>query len=153
MPNEDRVLQNSYKYVPGSVLDKDPTPVVLAGSVPSYVFICVDNQEADIFSLNTDTTHWLQVASKDTKTLYAYYQKVDASAADVTLQPIFTKVSVSTELTLDQLKELKEESATQKIKAQVYAIQSQYIEKNTAIDNAVERFVSGATNVTYVNIA
>ena len=30
----ERVIANSYKYAAGAVLDKDPTPTVLKGSVP-----------------------------------------------------------------------------------------------------------------------
>ena len=150
---EDRVTANDYKFVAGSELDKDPTPTVLKGSVLSYIFICVDNANDDIFSLNIDTRNWLEVASKDGKTLYVYHEKVDAEDEDVTLEPIFTKVKVSEDLTLDDLKALKQTAEKQFIKAQVYAIQAEVIEKDVAIDNAVERFISGATNVNYVDVA
>ena len=155
LPNEDRVTENEYKFVAGSELDKDPTPRVIKGSVNAYIFICVSNAHADVFSLNIDTENWLKVASKDDKTLYVYKEKVDAENADedITLAPIFTKVKVSEDLTLDELKALKQEAQKQFIKAQVYAIQADVIEKNVAIDNAVERFVDGAENVEYADVA
>ena len=155
LPNEDRVTENEYKFVAGSELDKDPTPRVIKGSVNAYIFICVSNAHADVFSLNSDTENWLKFASKDDKTLYVYKEKVDAENADedITLAPIFTKVKVSEDLTLDELKALKQEAQKQFIKAQVYAIQTDVIEKNVAIDNAVERFVDGAENVEYADVA
>ena len=146
----ERVSQNSYKFVAGSVLDKDPTPVVVKGSVDSYVFVCVENENDDIFSLNIDSENWLEIGSQDGKTLYAYKQSVDASASeeDIRLKPVFTKVTVSEEVTADRIKEA---SGKQFIKIQAFAIQTYAIETETAVDQAAEQFgISGELN--YVDI-
>lgn len=150
----DRVTENSYHFVAGSLLDKDPTPTIFKGSVESYVFICVENQNSDIFSLNIDESSWLKVIEQNGKTLYAYSTKVDASESeqDIILAPLFTQVKVSEELTSERLNELKNVSAKQFIKAQAFAIQAEAIGKNTAIDQAVSQFgLSG--EVSYVEIA
>jgi len=149
----ERVTANNYKFVAGSVLDKDPTPSIKKGSIESYVFVCVENENSDVFSININDTAWLKVAETGGKTLYAYSTKVDASKAeqDVVLSPIFTKVTVSEDLTSEQLNQMKQTSPKQFIKSQAFAIQSEAIEKNTAIDKAVEQFAMTGT-VTYVDI-
>ena len=150
----DRVTSNNYRFVAGSILDKDPTPSIKKGSIESYVFVCVENENSDVFSVNIDNTAWLKVAETGGKTLYAYSTKVDASKAteDMVLTPVFTKVTVSQELTSEQLEQMKQISSKQFIKSQAFAIQSEAIGKNTAIDKAVEQFSMTGT-VTYVDIA
>ncbi len=150
----DRVTGNNYKFVAGSVLDKDPTPTIKKGSVKSYVFVCVENENSDVFSLNINDTAWLKVAETGGKTLYAYSTQVDASQADadVVLTPVFTQVTVSEDLTSERLAELKAITPRQFIKSQAFAIQAEAITKNTAIDKAVEQFgLTGSVN--YVEIA
>ncbi|WP_405353166.1 hypothetical protein [Ruminococcus sp.] len=146
-----RVTNNSYKYVPGAVLDKDPTPTVLKGSEECYVFICVENELTDKFSINYDTNSWLQVATADNQTVYVYSQKINAknSEEDVVLNPIFTKVTVSTELTSSDIKALGEKNLT----ATAYAVQAKSIDKNTAIDLAAAQFLPEGTNTQYPDIA
>lgn len=138
-----RVTNNSYKYVPGSVLDKDPTPTVLKGSEECYVFMCVENNLNDKFSINYDTNSWQQVAKADNKTVYIYSETINAehSEADVMLNPIFTQVTVSTELTSSDIKALGEKTLT----ATAYAIQAKSIDKDTAINLAVSQFLPQAT--------
>lgn len=149
----NRVTENSYKFAAGSELDKDPTPTVLKGSISSYIFVYLENKDSDIFTLNVDTEKWLKVAEKDGKILYAYNTKVDASAAaeDVVLDPLFTKVKVSEDLTSEKLAELKAVSEKQFIKTQTYAIQTEAIGKNSAIDQAAAQFSFDGT-LNYVDI-
>lgn len=151
----NRVKENNYKFVAGSELDKDPTPTVLKGSIPSYIFVSLENVNSDVFSTNVDESKWLKVCEKDGKTLYAYNKIVDASeaAGDVVLDPLFTQVKVSEALTSEKVAELKASDPKQFIKTQTFAIQSEVIDKNVAIRQAVDQFgLTGAT-VTYVNIA
>lgn len=93
----DRVTGNSYKYVAGATLDKDPAPTVLKGSEPCYVFILVENGLNELFELNIDSQSLKQVARSGSGTLYIYSSSVDASGSqqDIMLAPIFTTVTVT----------------------------------------------------------
>ncbi len=148
-----RVTKNSYKFTAGSELDKDPTPAVLKGSMPAYVFVYLENKHSDIFALNVDTENWLEVAENDGQTLYVYKTKVNASEAseDMVLEPLFTKVKVSEELTSEDLEELKKTSEKQFIKTQTYAIQAEEMGKDSAIDQAAAQF-GFEGDITYVDI-
>lgn len=146
-----RVYGNKYKYVAGSVLDKDPTPTVIAGSESCYVFLCVENELTDMFRCNYDTTHWYPVATEGNKTLYVYYSTVDASEAetDVMLEPIFTQVEVSKELTPDEVEAL----GTKMLNVTAYAVQTEALTSQAAIDLAAAQFMSEGTDVEYFDIA
>lgn len=145
-----RVNNNSYKYVAGAELDKDPTPTVLKGSEECYVFICVENGLSDKFTINYDTQSWLKVAEAEDKTVYAYSTKVDASASetDIVLKPIFTTVSVSDELTAEDIETLGERT----LSATAYAVQTQAITAQAAIDLAVSQFLPEGTATDYPEI-
>lgn len=134
----ERVIANSYKYAAGSVLDKDPTPTVLKGSVPCYVFLCVDNELNNLFSMNINTDDWSAVAEEDSKTIYIYKETVDAehSAEDIMLSPIFTQVTVSKELTQDDVAKLGEK----KLSVTAYAIQTEALSQQEAITEACGQF-------------
>ena len=134
----ERVIANSYKYAAGSVLDKDPTPTVLKGSVPCYVFLCVDNELNNLFSMNINTDDWSAVAEEDNKTIYIYKETVDAehSAEDIMLSPIFTQVTVSKELTQDDVAKLGEK----KLSVTAYAIQTEALSQQEAITEACGQF-------------
>ncbi len=134
----ERVIANSYKYAAGAVLDKDPTPTVLKGSVPCYVFLCVDNGLNNLFSMNINTDDWSAVAEEDSKTIYIYKETVDAehSAEDIMLSPIFTQVTVSKELTQDDVAELGEK----KLNVTAYAIQTEALSQQEAITEACGQF-------------
>lgn len=147
----DRVTSNSYKYVAGVTLDKDPTPTVLQGSDPCYVFICIENELNDLFALNIDTESWKQVAQADGTTLYIYASSVDASKApqDIVLKPIFTQVKVSEELTQQDIQSLGERS----LNATAYAVQTAELTSAEAIDLAVAEFMPEGTVADYVEIS
>ena len=134
----ERVIANSYKYAAGAVLDKDPTPTVLKGSVPCYVFLCVDNELNNLFSMNINTDDWFAVAEEDSKTIYIYKETVDAehSAEDIMLSPIFTQVTVSKELTQDDVAKLGEK----KLSVTAYAIQTEALSQQEAITEACGQF-------------
>lgn len=134
-----RVNTNSYKYVPGAELDKDPRPTVLKGSEPCYVFICVENELSDKFSLNIDTKSWNEVKKSDNKTLYIYKESVDAleSKEDIILEPIFTKVFVSEELTAEDIEKLGERT----LKATAYAVQTESMTEENATELAIAEFM------------
>lgn len=153
LPSEPRVTENTYKFVAGSELDKDPTPTVLKGSISAYVFVNLKNDNPDVFSVDIQNK-WAKVAQKDGQSLYVYKTKVDASDADkdVTLDPLFTKVTVATTLTSEQLAAMKEVNDKQFIKTQTYAVQSQVITNNAAIDQAAAEFGYADTDVTYVTV-
>jgi hypothetical protein len=145
--NGARVTSNNYKYAAGTELDKDPTPTVLKGSDPCYVFVCIENQLNDLFSLNIDDTSWLKVAQAEDKTLYVYNTKIDALEADedVVLNPVFTKVKVSEDLTVEDVEDLGEKTLC----ATAYAVQTESISQNTAIDLAVAQFMPEGTETNY----
>ncbi|MCC8073336.1 MAG: hypothetical protein LIO62_04345 [Clostridiales bacterium] len=146
----DRVTENSYTYVAGSVLDKDPTPTILMGSDECYVFLYLENSLNDLFSLDINTTDWTLVASNGENSLYIFNSTVDASDAtqDVTLTPIFEHVTVSTELTADDIEALGEKT----LKVTAYAVQTEALDCQSAIDLAAEQFSFASTDITYVDI-
>lgn len=79
------------KIVPGSTQAKDPTLTVGVGSEKCYVYALVDNQLGDCVVLNIDSNKWIAVKTVGTKTLYRYFEEVDASAEAKSL-PVFTTI-------------------------------------------------------------
>lgn len=145
-----RVTVNSYQYTAGSVLDKDPTPTVLKGSEACFVFLCVENGLSDKFTMNYAADTWLKVAEADGKAVYAYKQTVDASKADedVALPPIFTTVTVSEELTADDITALGKST----LSVTAYAVQTHSLTAQAAIDLAVAQFLPAGTTASYPTI-
>lgn len=144
-----RVTSNSYKYMAGATLDKDPTPTVLKGSEECYVFLCVENELTEMFTMNYATESWLKVAEKDGKAVYAYSTKIDAleSDEDIKLEPIFTTVTVSKDLTAEEISKLGE----RKLSVTAYAVQTDSVSSKDAIDSAIAEFIPGAS-ATYQEI-
>ena len=70
-----RTTSNSYKYVAGATLDKDPTVTVIKGSEECYVFLCVENGLNEKFTMNYDTASWIKVAEAGEKAVYIYNKK------------------------------------------------------------------------------
>lgn len=136
---EDRTTSNSYKYVAGAVLDKDPTPTVLKGSEECYVFLCVENGLSDKFTMNYDTQSWNAVSEDGNKTVYMYKEKVNAleSETDVVLAPIFTTVTVAESLTAEDIESLGETT----LSVTAYAVQTKSLEKDEAIKLAIDNFL------------
>lgn len=142
-----RVTGNSYKYMAGAVLDKDPTPTVLKGSEECYVFLCVENGLNDKFTMDYDTVSWLKVAEEGEKAVYAYYERVDASESeeDVVLNPVFTTVTVSEDLTSEEIGSLGE----RKLSVTAYAVQTSSLTSEAAIDLAVAQFLPEGAEADY----
>lgn len=136
IPDGERVIANNYKYVAGSVLDKDPTPTILKGSEKCYVFLCVENELNELFTTNTDTISWISVNEKNGKTLYIYKDIVDATDEDAVLNPIFTQVTVSGDLTQNDVASLGEKM----LNVTAYAVQSDNLTQDKAIELACEQF-------------
>ena len=138
----------NYTYVAGSVLPKDPTPTVKANSADAYVFVVVENENSDIFSVDIQSG-WTEIAESadKSKTVYVYKEVVKQDKTeDTKLDAVFTKVTVSSELTSDKLASLNSEEF---IKATAYAIQAQAIDKKTAFDKAVENLLGENVTVNY----
>lgn len=133
-----RVISNSYKYAAGSVLDKDPTPTILKGSIPCYVFLCLKNELNDLFSMNIDNTSWIKVSETADKELFIYHTTVDAENADkdIMLNPLFTQVTVSEELTAEDVSALGERT----LNVTAYAVQAEALSQEEAIELAVAQF-------------
>lgn len=146
----DRVTRNSYKYVAGVTLDKDPTPTVLKGSESCYVFILVENELNELFSLNIDMQSWKQIAQSGDSTLYIYSSSVDASksAEDIVLNPIFTEVSVSEKLTQQDIQNLGERT----LNTTAYAVQTAELTSAQATDLAVSELMPEGTVPDYVEV-
>ncbi|MCC8168465.1 MAG: hypothetical protein LIO37_03900 [Clostridiales bacterium] len=138
----NRVQENHYKYMAGAKLDKDPTVTVLVGSEECYVYVCVDNElPDDFFSIDIDTDAWIEVETSDSSTIYRYVRTVDASEEDVVLAPVFTTVTVSAELTSEDIAEL----GTKTLAVTAFAIQTASLDKEAADELAVEYFFNGAS--------
>lgn len=146
----NRTISNSYKYKAGAVLDKDPTVTVLKGSEECYVFLCVENELGDKFTMNYDTSSWLKVAEEGEKTVYAYKQKVNAldSDKDKVLEPIFTTVTVSENLTSEDILQLGERT----LSVTAYAVQTDPLTSSEAIDIAVANFLGEGVAADHITI-
>ncbi len=112
---------NQYKLLPGNSYTKDPTVTVVDGSEEAYVRMLVTINKADEldaffaptgadlldFFGGYDGTKWVYVDNtKDAGNRtyeFRYYQTVDASAADVELEPLFTEVTMPGTITEAQL--------------------------------------------------
>ena len=88
--------------------------------------------------MNINTDDWSAVAEEDSKTIYIYKETVDAehSAEDIMLSPIFTQVTVSKELTQDDVAKLGEK----KLSVTAYAIQTEALSQQEAITEACGQF-------------
>lgn len=146
-----RVTANRYKYSAGAMLDKDPTPKVLKGSEECYVFLCVENGLGEKFSMNYDTAAWLKIAEMEGTAVYIYSQKVMAAESenDLVLKPIFTTVTVSSDLTAEDIAALGEKTLT----LTAYAVQTGALSSREAIDLAVAQFLPGGAALDYPAVA
>lgn len=142
----ERVQSNKYKYVAGAVLDQDPTVTVETGSEEAYVFVCVDCQLPETFNLDFNTDSFTKVSEQGNQTLWMYLNKVDASKSDddIVLTPIYTTVSVPSDLTSEQAREL--DGYTTTIRA--FAIQTEGLSAEDAIAEAIALFIPDAPVLT-----
>ena len=78
----DRVTENSYKLLPGSQYEKDPTVHITAGSEPCIVFVEVKNGIAAIETKSSDTVGTIadQMAANGWVALGAKYPNIYCKA-------------------------------------------------------------------------
>lgn len=133
--------QSTYKIVPGGKDAKDPKLTVTKGSEKCYVYACVENNvklgDTVVATPNIDSTKWSSIGTTGNKTVYRYYQVVDAVDAtdDITLQ-IFTEVQYSPQITKNDIDTLKNKT----IVIQGYAHQSENIANSDYADEAAKVF-------------
>ena len=72
---------NSYTVIPGCKAAKDPTVHIEKGSLPCYVYVCVEDTLTDGDVDYTVDATWTQVKASGTKTVYRYNGIVDARSA------------------------------------------------------------------------
>ena len=128
---------NTYKIVPGGTDDKDPKITVKEGSEKCYVYALVTNtvkvKGAVVATPNIDTTTWYVVATSGDKTLYRYYQVVDASENAVVC-PVFSVVAYSDSIEKSDIDTLKNTT----IVIDAYAHQSENITDVAVADEAAK---------------
>ena len=76
-----RVQNNTYKFVAGTTVDKDPTATVKKGSIPAYVFVVVENDYPDVFTY-TVPAQW-KVAGEVKDTNGKVTKTIDLASVDV----------------------------------------------------------------------
>ena len=89
------------RVLPGAQVAKDPTVTVVEGSEKCYVYVLIDNQLKGSAEYNIMST-WTEVKTTATKTLYRYFEVVDAISAEKKL-PVFTQRTFSEELNADNI--------------------------------------------------
>ncbi len=121
-----RVKENNYHLIPGMTYVKDPTMTVLEGSEESYVRLLVTvNRYTELTAIFGDpflpqnfVTGWDQDVWVSTKVIdvdantatyeFRYYQTVDASDADVSLDALFDTIVLPGNVTGEQLKTISD---------------------------------------------
>lgn len=118
----------TYKMVPGTVLDKDPTVTVLANSEKCYLFVeVIESATLDTYIDYGIAAGWTQLNEN------VYYRVVDAStnaqAFDVIKasnadDAVVDKVTVKSDVTKDQMDDLAKADAVQPtLTFKAYAVQ------------------------------
>lgn len=129
--NEDGTLNtnkevqgNSYKFIPGVNLNKDPFVTVEAGSEACWLFIKVTETDwptTDKISYSIDS-QWTELEGEDG----VYYRKVDATTADTNFYILTNNlITVSEELTKEEANAI---TGTPKLTFVAYAIQQEGID-------------------------
>lgn len=76
--NDGNEKANSYKIIPGTTIEKDPTVTVLKGSEACWLFVKVEKEGHDILNYSIDSTVWTKLEDEDG----VYYKEQAAIAAD-----------------------------------------------------------------------
>jgi len=142
----ERVVENSYKLVPGRILDKDPTVHVIKGSEACWLFVKVDNQITGI----EDSNHtidaqiidngWTALGTDYPGVYYMSQASLVEAAADVD-HIVFEKVYIAGSVTGDTLATY----AGKTIKVTAYAIQAE------GFDSASAAWTAGGFGTTTTN--
>ena len=114
--------EKSYKMVPGDELAKDPTVTVKAGSEKCYLFVKVDK----VNDVDTFLTYAIDSAWTALGTAYpgVYYMIVDADDEDQEFSVLKDdKVTVKTDLEMDDMNALKESGKYPRLDFTAYAVQ------------------------------
>ena len=111
---------DNQKLIPGTTIAKDPTVTVLADSEDCYVRVkvTVPAALAQYVSLEYNDTDW----TLDGDGYYRYKNLVPASAENNSLPPVFTKVTINSAATGEQLAALTPDDL--KITVDAYAVQA-----------------------------
>lgn len=146
-----RVMTNSYTVIPGGVYDKDPTVTVAERSEKCFVYVCVENNmrvgDEAVAQTNVDSDIWTVVGTTGNRTVYKYAVGegvVDAKANAVTLDPVFTTVSIDGDkVTKDNIEGLQDKT----INVAAYAYQAENLGENVDPDqNALDYFTAYSFN-------
>jgi hypothetical protein len=131
----DSVTNNNFKIVPGASEAKDPTVIVEAGSEKCYVYVCVENNLVvngkTVGTLDINTSTWEVIGTQDNKTVYRYYEVVDA-ANDKADLPVFTTVSYDKDISVGDMTILKDKTVV----ISAYAHQSEHVDNGTTTTDA-----------------
>jgi len=145
--NLKETTTGDYKIVPGATVKKDPTITVEKGSEKCYVYAFINNalilgedETAEVVATpDVNTEKWIAVKTDVLgKSLYRYYEKVDAASAEQPL-PVFENVTYNgTAITADNISKLD----TKTIVIDAFAHQSENIGEGTKIadDAAIAYF-------------
>lgn len=116
IPGADRVMENSYKLIPGQTYVKDPTIHVARGSEACWLFVKVENGLAPVESTiaaQLARIGWVPVAGETNVYVYPVY----ATAGDY---PVFGSFTVDENADADALNAVKDAS----IVITAYAVQA-----------------------------
>ena len=97
-----RVIENTYKLIPGHTYVKDPTIHVAAGSEECYLFVKVENgisgieAAGDTIAQQMEDNKWdALTGASNASNIYFYEEKVSTlSASDVTDIPVFGSFTI-----------------------------------------------------------
>ncbi|MCD7892123.1 MAG: hypothetical protein LUG60_00345 [Erysipelotrichaceae bacterium] len=134
---------NNYTITKGETVSKDPTATIKAGSVDSYVFIYMDNPLSADFTINYSDS-WTLIASNENKSLYMYNDIVESSEDDQKLTPLFTEVTVPSDISDEDIASF----GTKTMTLQAYAIEADTanITEEGAINEATAKFGLSSSN-------
>lgn len=131
--------EEAMKVVPGETVDKDPT-VTVKGSEEVYVYAYVNNALADYVTIGAIGSNWTAVNGPDGLAgLYRYNTTVTPAADGTTLEPLFETVTISDEITQEEL-ETSNPFTDGTITVQAYVHQAAEAGQTVADAAAVEFF-------------
>ncbi len=121
----ERVKTNSYKLVPGRVVDKDPTVTVLSGSETAYIRMLVTVNKKDALDAigvsdltavfgGYNSSNWTYVENVEDETNdqrvyeFRYKETVSGANGNVVLDALFDTVTVPGAITSEQMKTLSD---------------------------------------------
>ena len=90
---DTRVVENTYKLIPGHEYIKDPTVHVGADSEECWVFIKLNNGLGNAAQITIDTANWTLVETVNDGLVYAYNTTLTAGQSTTALFSTFTFAS------------------------------------------------------------